>query len=373
MKRLRTLSDVLDKFRNLDIVARDRAAELLRQLHPDHDIPLSDVSKPTASFPRNGDHLPEPISEITSDDEHEALFSLAEENLLSSSLYTVPCAEQELMYGFPSLDDLSSAGVLTVCDPSVVEDLASIDVTALAQSFEDNLSLSSDQELIEESGDIYDGGVTVDLLIQKAEQETSPLSMAQPTADSGAGKPYDSDTGSQEREDVNATFASLYLDFRRSISKLALLAARESSALSSFMSTPPSDPDTQAEIVMTKAQYQLTLDERSLWEQLVSSPSIITHSSEDEFSLAVEMTLENLTQTSNVMFESYQRRTNPPTTQTYEDSKSIIQAMGVPCIESVGPFEAEALASSIVLSGLADYVASEDTVRTLIPPRHNLS
>jgi len=33
----------------------------------------------------------------------------------------------------------------------------------------------------------------------------------------------------------------------------------------------------------------------------------------------------------------------------------------VPCIESTGPYEAEALASSLVLNGCADYVASEDT------------
>jgi flap endonuclease-1 len=110
--------------------------------------------------------------------------------------------------------------------------------------------------------------------------------------------------------------------------------------------------------------------ERNLWERLISSVSVITDSLEDASSSAIETTLADLTQTSNVMFESYQRRTNPPTTQTYEDSKSIIQAMGVPCIDAVGPFEAEALASSIVLSGLADYVASEDTVRTLIPPRY---
>ena len=36
--------------------------------------------------------------------------------------------------------------------------------------------------------------------------------------------------------------------------------------------------------------------------------------------------------------------------------------MGVPCVEADGPFEAEALAASLVLRGQADYVASEDTV-----------
>ena len=374
MKRLHMLSDVLYKIRNLDIVARGRAAELLRQLHSDHDIPLSVVPKPPSAFLRNG-HRPEPTSDITSDDELEAS--------LSSPLY-LSCAEPDLMYGCPSSNELSSVDVLTVCDSSVAEDSAFVDVaalaqsleddSALAQSLEDNLSLSSHQELIEDPEVICPIDVLpypVDLLTQEAELGVQEISL--PDADSANRTSYDSNTVSQERQALSSTFASLYFDFRQSISKFAMLAARESSALSSFVSTQPSDLDTQAEIVMTKAQYQLTLDERNLWEQLVSLPSIITDSSEDEFSSAVETTLADLTQTSNVMFESYQRRTNPPTTQTYEDSKSMIQAMGVPCIDSVGPFEAEALASSIVLSGLADYVASEDTVCTLIPPRYNLS
>jgi flap endonuclease-1 len=62
------------------------------------------------------------------------------------------------------------------------------------------------------------------------------------------------------------------------------------------------------------------------------------------------------------MVQSLLRRSNPPTEITYEESKSVLHAMGVPCIESTGPYEAEALASSLVLNGCADYVASEDTV-----------
>jgi flap endonuclease-1 len=386
LKRLRRLSDVLYRFRNLDIVTRERTAELLRQLHPDDGIPLSAVPSPSTAFPRTGDqaktfngHLPDATSGLTSDDEREALFSLMEEDLWSSPLNLTSGAEQELMAGFPSSDELPSEDGLAVRDPSGPEDAAALDAAALAQSFEDSLSLSSGLELPMELEDICASNVTLhagELMtpeVESSAHETSPLPKAQSDSDSLGGASYDPAIVSQEREDVNAAFASLYLDFRQSISKLALLAARETSALSPSVSTPSSDLDTQTEIVMTKAQYQLTLDEQSLWEQLVSSPSIITHSSDDEFASAVEMNLANLTQTSNVMSESYQRRTNPPTGQNYEESKTIIQAMGVPCIDSVGPFEAEALASSIVLSGLADYVASEDTVRTPILPRHDLS
>jgi flap endonuclease-1 len=39
--------------------------------------------------------------------------------------------------------------------------------------------------------------------------------------------------------------------------------------------------------------------------------------------------------------------------------------MGIPCIDAIGAIEGEALASSMVLGGLADYVASEDTVGPL--------
>ena len=340
-KRLHRLSDVLYRFRNLDVVARERATELLRQLRPDNDIPLSAI--PDSS----------------------TVFSVKEES--SSPLTTASGVERESApaYLLPS-EPLSGDG--SIVHTSRPEDTALLDVAALRQSFGDSLSLSSDQELLEDTEDVCANNITqhadgpVFSGTEHIKQEISPLPTAQSDLDSLGWLPHDSVIVSQEDENVNATFASLYFDFCQSISKLALLTARETSALSSPVLTVPSDLDTQAEIVMTKAQCQLTLDERNFWEHLVSSPSVITDTSDEEFSSAIEMTLANLTHTSNMMSESYQRRTNPPTVHTYEESKMIIQAMGVPCIDSVGPFEAEALASSIVLGGLADYVASEDTV-----------
>ncbi|KAG8681610.1 hypothetical protein FRC09_017361 [Ceratobasidium sp. 395] len=61
------------------------------------------------------------------------------------------------------------------------------------------------------------------------------------------------------------------------------------------------------------------------------------------------------------MVASLMRRANPPTTATYTESRLILEAMGVPCIESPMHYEAEALASSLVISGLADLVGSEDS------------
>jgi flap endonuclease-1 len=65
------------------------------------------------------------------------------------------------------------------------------------------------------------------------------------------------------------------------------------------------------------------------------------------------------------MSESFLRRTQIPTDQTYQERKEILQAMGIPCIDAADATEAEALASAIVHQGLADFVASENAVRKL--------
>ena len=69
--------------------------------------------------------------------------------------------------------------------------------------------------------------------------------------------------------------------------------------------------------------------------------------------------LPELEQKSRNILRSYERR-KPPTEQTYEDSKTLLRAMGVPYLECPAPFEGEAMAASLVKHGLADYVASED-------------
>ena len=61
--------------------------------------------------------------------------------------------------------------------------------------------------------------------------------------------------------------------------------------------------------------------------------------------------------------DAYQLRSTPPSNETYDECKMMIEAMGVPWIEAPAPYEAEAVASSLVINGIADYVASEDTVR----------
>jgi flap endonuclease-1 len=141
-------------------------------------------------------------------------------------------------------------------------------------------------------------------------------------------------------EDVISALSSLYQEYRDCVAQIT--------SLPSTVDVPESPDETRAEYMMSRSQLQMTIEEGQIWDTLADAP---------------ETALATLAEKSGAFSESYTRRSNPPTTQTYEESKEILRAMGVPCIESEGPFEAEALASSLVIHGIADYVASEDTVR----------
>ncbi|KAI9509050.1 PIN domain-like protein [Russula earlei] len=182
-----------------------------------------------------------------------------------------------------------------------------------------------------------------------------------------------------------SSLTDLYINYRRGVAQLGVMpttviattpsvfasqelvksanAQVQLDALSSAIpplhpvSTGPVDPsDAQVQAAMSKTQYQLTIEEGKLWEKLLDLEEAADH---DAWPTAA--ILASLREKSSFMVQSYIRRNNPPTEVTYEESKNILQAMGVPCIESTGPYEAEALASSLVLNGYADYVASEDT------------
>jgi len=150
-------------------------------------------------------------------------------------------------------------------------------------------------------------------------------------------------------EDVLSALSSLYQEYRNCVAQVT--------SLPSTVEIPESPDETRVEYIMSKSQLQMTIEEGQIWDTLLDTP--VT---------AVAILAER----SSTVSESYARRSNPPTSQTYEESKEILRAMGVPCIESEGPFEAEALASSLVIHGVADYVASEDTVRSHSKPRNEL-
>ncbi|KAI0250662.1 PIN domain-like protein [Lactifluus subvellereus] len=177
-----------------------------------------------------------------------------------------------------------------------------------------------------------------------------------------------------------SSLTDLYLDYRRGVAKLDVMPTVISTTpsvsapqepvgpadaqvqLNALIHPPsaisgPADPaDAQVQAAVSKTQYQLTVEEGKLWHRLTDPEEGVD---QDESPTAT--ILASLREKSYFMVESYLRRNNPPTETTYEESKDILRAMGVPCLESTGPFEAEALASSLVLNGCADYVASEDT------------
>ncbi|KAJ8474025.1 hypothetical protein ONZ51_g7496 [Trametes cubensis] len=154
----------------------------------------------------------------------------------------------------------------------------------------------------------------------------------------------------QVAEDISR----LYVEYQQSIPQIISLAEASTNAvtpISTGLSIEEVE-EARAEYALSKSQHGLVVEEGKFWEQLTNSEAL-----ED----SITSLAESLEAKSNVLSESYARRTHAPTSVTYEESREILRAMGIPCIEPSGPYEAEALAASIVLNGYADYVASEDT------------
>ncbi|OCH86804.1 PIN domain-like protein [Obba rivulosa] len=163
---------------------------------------------------------------------------------------------------------------------------------------------------------------------------------------------------------IPSLLTALYEQYRQSKSKLVSLPEPPAVPMPSAASFPSAEADPESEsdgaavavaearteYVMSKTQAQLTAEEGVIWARLAAADADAVHTE-----------LAALEEKSTLMSESYRRRTSPPTQETYEQCREILEAMGVPCIVSDGPYEAEALASALVLQGHADYVASEDT------------
>ena len=127
-----------------------------------------------------------------------------------------------------------------------------------------------------------------------------------------------------------------------------------------------SDEEVRDYCIMTKAQNQLTTDEGKVWGKVATSMSMYVKPSASivslDFPISAINDIHTLADKSFVMSTSFLRHTHIPTDQTYLESKEILQAIGIPCIDATDTTEAEALASAIVHQGLADFVATEDTV-----------
>ena len=162
-------------------------------------------------------------------------------------------------------------------------------------------------------------------------------------------------------ESFQSELSTLYCEYSQCVAQLSsipsLFEGPEITQQEHAHSAPADSPDildARTEYAMSKQQLQMTLDEGHIWNYLsVHSPDVSP--------LDTESVLMRLAERSTVISQSYQRRTNSPTAQTYEECKELLRAMGVPCIESSGPFEAEALACALVTHGHADFVVSEDT------------
>ncbi|KAJ7266919.1 PIN domain-like protein [Mycena haematopus] len=301
VKRLQRLATVLGRFQKFDAVQKARISELLRQISSDPKLPPALAKSPPSEL------LPSepPASESPPQNEDSAVVSPSNE----SDLTPVPISP--VSSSPPSTSPRPPAPRVSPPTPTPSTPLA-------PRSSSPTPTRPTISPLERPFPSIPD---------------TLPTEVVAPTVD----------------VDVPVALATLYFGFRESVHKLASLTPAHHDV---SQSTDAEQREARVEYSMTKGQIQLTTDEAKLWEELAAS------SSQDN---QVEEQVARLSLRATVMSESYERRNNPPTTQTYDESKELLRTMGVPCIDTTGTYEAEALASSLVLNGFADYVASEDT------------
>ncbi|GJE94789.1 PIN domain-like protein [Phanerochaete sordida] len=334
LQRLRTLSTVVHSWASLDLSAKDSAIEGLRD--------LVQGSKPTPTLPHYVDgllqlpqeefsHTTDPLGRGGAGEAYHEVYGEFSGDELAQLLKRagVPVSGSgELDPDVFDVDaDANTPGLppppfdLEVPVADVIDDLSSLQ------------SLPLDDATSEEISDLVS---EADIPIALSPQEEPPAHAETPAARA-------------DIEAIRSTLANLYIEYKANRERFDSLPQPTPTK------QPADDPtaiETKTEYMMSKTQHQLTIEEGAFWTKLADLKSL-----EEELEDAATM----LGQKSAVLSESYSRRTHPPTTQTYEESKELIWAMGVPCLEPDGPFEAEALAASIVLHGQADLVASEDT------------
>ena len=166
--------------------------------------------------------------------------------------------------------------------------------------------------------------------------------------------PYPSPPPLTNAAELASLLKSLHLNYQADVAKLVTLSTKSTGELD----VPLYGTTLETEKTVTKKQYELTLREGELWQELSSSIDLPRF----QVPACANESVSELLDKSYAMATSFQKRNNPPTAKTYADSKIILRAMGISCIEATGTIEAEALASAIVLEGQADYVVSEDTV-----------
>jgi len=116
--------------------------------------------------------------------------------------------------------------------------------------------------------------------------------------------------------------------------------------------------ETEDTYSMSRNQSVLSEEEDSIWNCLLYSSESTDES--ESVATVLQDQLSTLENKSNTMADMFERR-RPPDQSTYDESKLMLRALGVPCLDSPFATEGEAYAAALVLSGRADYVASEDT------------
>ncbi|KAG8977278.1 hypothetical protein FRB90_008852, partial [Tulasnella sp. 427] len=118
--------------------------------------------------------------------------------------------------------------------------------------------------------------------------------------------------------------------------------------------------DAEAGVTFSKVQAKLITDESQVWTFILNEAPK-TSQGQKQHTDEVIQRLRKLVLESQNLLESYSKRQSPPSSVTYDESRTILNALCVPVVEAPYPYEAEGVAASLCINGLADFVASEDT------------
>ncbi|KAJ7927512.1 PIN domain-like protein [Mycena leptocephala] len=369
VKRLHRLVDVLGRFQLLDVIEKGRVSELLKQISSKTvkdtlDPSLFDIS-PTPTVLEIVQQRSVPSSDDSGSEKEVTHSSVA-----SSTVLPQPPKESKTTYNDndPTLEPHPQP-LASATPPSPKQKSASLSsksdseaetIPPSSQEAPDTLPLDEASAVTPQSSELDLSPLPILPSVSPA-SSASRLSTPSPTV-SPLERPFPSapipevpdEVPSSPVDSTLASLASLYFEFRDSVHKLASLTPPPPDTLQ--CTNTAEQQEARVEYSMTKSQIQLTADEAKLWKELAEPPS-----SDSPDHQPPEETLTELSYRAYVMSQSYERRNNPPTTQTYDESKELLRTMGVACIDTTGTYEAEALASSLVINGFADYVASEDT------------
>ncbi|KAL0959955.1 hypothetical protein HGRIS_011619 [Hohenbuehelia grisea] len=278
----------------------------------------------------------------------QAVETAAHEDATGEGLHTQPTQEVEMAASDDATGEYFQTSLLDIVEDPEDQDRVALEYSELTDE-EIDMFVREDSSL---GGYHFDEGqLPGELPLVETMRDIYSLPSSYPDTDS---ETISSETLSiQPVPDVVEVLASFYSDYRKSIPKVTAVRPEP------FLTEESDD-------VSSKHQTQLTTEEGKFWDDLVdhfaSTPSVASSPTDEPVDTPVPLSrLATLAEKSRLMSTSYERRLNLPTSETYADSREILAAMGIPCIETTGPYEAEALASSLVRNGYADFVASEDT------------